>query len=185
MTNSTVVHAGVRRWSVDASHSEVGFSVRHLMISKVRGRFRTFSAAAQFDPERLEAGSVQVEIDVSSIDTRDEQRDAHLLSADFFDTEFHPSMTFVSTEIVPRGGSSYDIHGDLTIRGVTRPVTLRAEFTEAVPDPFGGVRIGVSASATINREEFGLTWNQALETGGVLVGENVEVHIDAQLAASD
>lgn len=185
MTHQTATQVGVRQWALDGSHSEIGFSVRHLMISTVRGNFTSFSGKAEFDPEQIENGSITVEIDPASIDTRDEQRDGHLRSADFFDAETYPVIRFVSSSIEPRGNGKYDVHGELTIKDVTRPVTLDATFTEVIPDPFGGTRIGVSASTTIDRKEFGLTWNQALETGGVMVGENVGITIDAQLVASE
>ena len=185
MTNQTLTQIGVRQWTLDPSHSEVGFSVRHMMISTVRGNFQNFSGTAEFDPESIETGSIQVEIDVSSIDTRDENRDGHLKSADFFDVESYPTITFRSTSVEARGNGAYNVHGELTIKGESRPVTLDASFTEVVPDPFGGTRIGVSASTEIDRKEFGLEWNQALETGGVLVGENVGITIDAQLVVSE
>ncbi len=185
MTNQTLTQIGVRQWTLDPSHSEVGFSVRHMMISTVRGNFQNFSGTAEFDPESIGTGSIQVEIDVSSIDTRDENRDGHLKSADFFDVESYPTITFRSTSVEARGNGAYNVHGELTIKGESRPVTLDASFTEVVPDPFGGTRIGVSASTQIDRKEFGLEWNQALETGGVLVGENVGITIDAQLVVSE
>jgi polyisoprenoid-binding protein YceI len=155
------------------------------MISRVRGNFTSFSGSARFDPENIEEGAITVEIDPASIDTRDEQRDGHLRSADFFDAETYPAVRFVSSTIESRGNGKYQVNGDLTIRDVTRPVALDATFTEVIPDPFGGTRIGVSASTSIDRKEFGLTWNQALETGGVMVGENVDITIDAQLVVTE
>jgi polyisoprenoid-binding protein YceI len=185
MSQNTLTQVGVRQWNIDPSHSEVAFSVRHMMISTVRGNFTSFSGVAEFDPEAIEQGSISVEIDVASIDTRDEQRDGHLRSADFLDAETYPHLTFKSTSVEPKGNGEYFVHGDLTIRNVSRPVTLNAAFTEVVPDPFGGTRIGVSANTEIDRKEFDLTWNQALETGGVLVGENVGITINAQLVISE
>lgn len=185
MTQQTNTHVGVRQWGIDGSHSEVTFSVRHLMISTVRGGFTSFSGTAEFDPDAIENGSIAVEIDGSSIDTRDEQRDGHLRSADFFDAESYPVLRFASTSVEPRGNGTYAVHGELTIRDVTRPVTLDADFTEVISDPFGGTRLGISASTEIDRKEFGLTWNQALETGGVMVGEKVGISIDAQLVVSE
>jgi polyisoprenoid-binding protein YceI len=185
VTNQTLTQVGVRQWTLDPSHSEIGFSVRHMMISKVRGNFASFSGTAEFDPEAIEQGSIAVQIEAASIDTRDENRDGHLRSADFLDVETYPALTFRSTSVEPRGDGRYDVHGELTIRDVAKPVTLDASFTEVVPDPFGGTRIGVSASTEIDRKEFGLAWNQALETGGVLVGENVGITIDAQLVISE
>lgn len=184
MAEQTITDIGLRQWTIDPSHSEIGFSVRHLMISTVRGHFENFSGTAEFDPNDIEAGSIEVEIDASSINTRDEQRDGHLRSSDFLDVETHPTLMFASRSVEHSGGNNYSISGDLTIKGETRPVTLKTEFTDVVPDPFGGTRIGVSARAEVDRTEFGLTWNQALETGGVLVGEKINITIDAQLVVS-
>lgn len=184
MTSQTQTQTGVQQWTIDPAHSEITFSVRHLMISTVRGNFTSFSATATFDPQEIENGSIEVEIDAASIDTRDQQRDGHLRSADFLDAETYPSLRFVSRSVEHESNGRYSIAGDLTIKDVTRPVTLDAEFTEVVPDPFGGTRIGVSAATDIDRTEFGLTWNQALETGGVAVGEAVKIQIDAQLVMS-
>lgn len=181
---SSQTQTGVRQWVIDPSHSEITFSVRHLMILTVRGNFTSFNGAARFDPYEIENGSIEVEIESASIDTRDEQRDGHLRSADFLDVETYPVIRFVSRSVERQGNGRYSIAGDLTIRDVTRPATLDAEFTEVVPDPFGGTRLGVSAATEIDRTEFGLTWNQALETGGVLVGESVNIQIDAQLVVS-
>ena len=126
-----------------------------------------------------------MQIDASSIDTRDENRDGHLRSADFLDVETFPALTFTSTSVQSRGNGEYDVHGDLTVRDVTRPVTLKTSFTDVIADPFGGSRLGVSAKTEIDRKEFSLTWNQALEAGGVLVGENVGITIDAQLVVNE
>jgi polyisoprenoid-binding protein YceI len=185
VTQNTLTQTGVRTWAIDSSHSEVAFSVRHMMISTVRGGFTGFSGTARFDPEEIENGSVEVEIDAATINTRDETRDGHLRSGDFLDVETYPTLRFTSTSVEPRGNGRYDVHGELTIKDVTHPVTLQTTFTDVVPDPFGGTRIGISASGQIDRKEFGLTWNQALETGGVLVGENIGITIDAQLVVSE
>src|SRR5687767_6423477 len=156
-------------YAIDASHSGVEFSVRHLGLSKVRGRFPSFSGEITIAEEPT-ASSVEVSIDIASVDTRDEGRDTHLRSADFFDAEQFPAMTFRSTGVRP-AGSEWKVDGELTIRGTTRPVVLDVEFEGSATDPWGNDRIGFSASAEVNREDFGLTWNQALETGGVLVGK--------------
>lgn len=185
MAQQMNTQVGVRQWSIDGSHSEVGFSVRHMMISTVRGNFTSFSGTAEFDPQNIEEGSITVQIDASSIDTRDENRDGHLRSADFLDVETFPALTFTSTSVQSRGNGEYDVHGDLTVRDVTRPVTLKTSFTDVIADPFGGTRIGVSAKTEIDRKEFALTWNQAMEAGGVLVGENVGITIDAQLVVNE
>ncbi len=181
---NTATQIGVRQWLVDSAHSEIGFSVTHLMISRVRGNFSDFSGTASFDPDNLEHGSIEVEIDAASIDTRDEDRDGHLRSEDFFDVEQYPVIRFASTSVEPVGSGGYNVHGELTIKGETRPVTLNAKFSEPVPDPFGGTRIGASAETKVNRSDFGLTWNQALETGGVLVGDEISISINAQLVLS-
>ncbi len=167
-------------WSVDFIHSSVGFSVRHMVISKVHGRFDKWSAALDIDTENLAGSSVAVEIDVASIDTKEEKRDGHLKSADFFDAEHHPKLVFKSTK-VEKSGDELQITGDLTIRGTTKSVVLAAEYAGRAKDPWGGERIGFSAHTKINRKDFGLAWNQALETGGVLVGEAVEIAIDLEL----
>ncbi len=185
MTQQTATQVRVRQWTIDPSHSEIGFSVRHLMISTVRGSFTSFSGLAEFDPEAIQEGSINVEIDPSSIDTRDENRDGHLRSADFFDVESYPAIRFASTSIEPHGDGRYAVHGELTIKDVTRPVVLDTALTDVISDPFGGARLGVSGSTEIDRKEFGLTWNQALEAGGVMVGEKVGITIDAQLVVAD
>lgn len=181
MTNQTLTRTGTRQWSIDQSHSEVGFSVRHLMIATVRGRFDSVTGSATFDPENIESGAIEVEIDAASVNTRESTRDGHLRSADFFDVENYPTIRFESRLVEHSRGNRYRIDGMLTIRNVTRPVTLEAEFTDAIADPFGGTRVGVTAGAEIDRTEFGLTYNQALETGGVLVGEKVKITIEAEL----
>lgn len=184
MNNQAAIQTGLRQWAIDPAHSEIAFSVRHMMISTVRGHFTGVRGTAEFDPEDIESGSVSVEIDTDSIDTREETRDGHLRSADFLDVETYPTITFESRTVESAGGNRYRITGDLTIRGTTRPVTLDAEFSDVVPDPFGGTRLAISASTRINRADFGLSWNQALETGGVLVSENVDIEINGQLVAS-
>ncbi len=165
-------------FALDPAHSHVAFSVRHMM-GKVRGRFASFSGTVTIADEPV-ASSVDVAIDVGSIDTGDEQRDGHLRSPDFFDTESYPNMTYRSTGLTPKGDGRYRVEGDLTIKGVTRPVPLDLTFEGVGVDPWGNQRLGFSATAEIDREEFGLTWNQALETGGLLVGKKVAIEIEAQ-----
>ena len=167
-------------WSIDPSHTTVEFSVKHLMISTVRGHFGAVSGTIVLDEENPSASSVTAEIDVTSIDTRQEQRDAHLRSADFFDVENFPAITFQSTGIEARGGGRYDVHGDLTIRGVTRPVVLETSDEGRGGDPWGGQRAAFSATTKVDRREFGLTGNQALETGGVLVGNDIKISLEVQ-----
>ena len=166
-------------YGLDASHSQVGFAVRHVMVSKTRGRFSDFAGTIEIGENPLES-SVAVTIQTASIDTRDEQRDGHLRSGDFFDAEAWPTMTYQSRSVRQVGDGRYVVEGDLTIKGVTKPVPLELTFEGGASDPWGGVRIGFSAKAEIDREAFGMTWNQALETGGVLVGKKVSIEIEAE-----
>jgi polyisoprenoid-binding protein YceI len=180
-TSVTPAPVPAGRFVLDAAHSNVGFSVRHMMISNVRGQFGKVSGEATFDPARPEQTRLSVTIDVASIDTREEKRDAHLRSADFFDAEAHPQITFVS-RAVRRADEGLQVVGDLTIRGTTREVTLAVEeITPEHTDPWGGRRIGATARGKIRRSEFGMRWNAALEAGGVLVGDEVKLEIEAQL----
>ncbi len=165
---------------LDPSHSEVTFSVRHMMISKVRGTFGVKSATLTAPENPLET-KVEASVDVTSVDTNDEGRDQHLRSGDFFDTENFPTMDFVSTGARAENGELY-VDGDLTIRGITKPVTFEVDFGGFGSDPWGNYKAGASAKAVINREDFGLTWNAALETGGVLVGKDVTINLDLQAA---
>lgn len=168
-------------WNIDASHSTVGFTIRHLVISKVRGRFTQFSGSATLgDNGGPEGGSVKAEVQIASIDTAEPKRDGHLKSADFFDAEKFPTMTFESTKVVAKG-AEFELHGKLTIKGNTKDVVLHGENLGGAKDPWGNQRAVFSAKTSISRGEFGLTWNQALETGGVLVGDKVDIEIDVQL----
>jgi polyisoprenoid-binding protein YceI len=166
-------------YTLDTSHSEVGFAVRHVMVSKTRGRFSDFAGTVEIGENPLDS-SVSVTIQTASIDTRDEQRDGHLRSGDFFDSEAWPTMTYQSRSVRQVGEGRYAVDGDLTIKGVTKPVPLEVSFEGGATDPWGAIRIGFSAKAELNREDFGLTWNQALETGGVLVGKKVTIEIEAE-----
>ncbi|HZU92986.1 MAG TPA: YceI family protein [Microbacterium sp.] len=170
-------------WTLDPAHSEVTFSVRHMMISKVRGTFGVKSATLVAPENPLDA-TVTASVDVASIDTNDENRDAHLRSADFFDTDEYPTMEFVSTRTRVEGGD-FLVGGDLSIRGVTKPVTFEFDFGGFGQDPYGNYKAGASATTVINREDFGLTWNAALETGGVLVGKDVTITLDLQGSLQD
>lgn len=165
-------------YELDPAHSEVGFEVRHMMISKVRGHFAVKSATIVLPENPLDA-TVEATVDVASIDTKDEGRDAHLRSEDFFDVEKYPTSTFKSTRVRHEDGE-FLVDGDLTIKDVTKPVTFELEFGGFGTDPWGNYKGGATATATINREEFGLTWNAALETGGVLVGKDVKITLDIQ-----
>jgi polyisoprenoid-binding protein YceI len=165
-------------WTIDPLHSEVGFSVRHMMVSKVRGKFAKFSGELVTAENPL-ASSVTAEIDLSSIETGAEQRDAHLRSPDFFDTENHPVMTYRSTGIRAKG-DGYVLDGELTLKGVTRQVPLALEINGFGRDPYGGTRAGFTATAEINRQDFGVNWNAALETGGVVVSDKVNIHLEIE-----
>jgi polyisoprenoid-binding protein YceI len=166
-------------YEIDGSHSNVDFLVRHLMISKVRGRFNSFTGAFTV-AEVPEDSSVEVTIDATSISTDDEQRDGHLRGADFFDTEQYPTLTFESTGVEAVKGDHWKVTGDLTIKGVSKPVVLDVEFEGAQTDPWGGARVGFTASTEIDREDWGLSWNQALETGGVLVGKKIKIELGVE-----
>jgi polyisoprenoid-binding protein YceI len=165
-------------WDIDAVHSEVGFSVRHMMVSKVRGKFGKFAGQIVTGPDLL-SSSVTAEIDLSSIETGSEQRDGHLRSPDFFDTENHPQMTYRSTG-VRADGEDYLVDGELTLKGVTKNVPLKLEVNGFGPDPFGGTRAGFTATGHINRSEFGITYNAAIEGGGVVVADRVEIHLEIE-----
>jgi polyisoprenoid-binding protein YceI len=166
-------------YQLDVSHSSVAFSVRHLMVSKTKGRFADFAGIVTIADDPLES-SVEVEIQASSIDTRDETRDGHLRSGDFFDTEAFPTITYRSTSVAPSGKGSWAVEGDLTVRGITRSVPLTVTFEGGALDPWGNARIGFEAHTELDREAFGLVWNQALESGGVLVGKAVKIDIEAE-----
>ena len=173
-TDITSLPAGT--WTVDPAHTEVGFVARHLMVTKVRGSFTGVSGTVVAgDP--ITASTVEVSVDISTVDTRSADRDAHLKSGDFFDVESFPTMTFKSTSF-----TGDELVGDLTIKGVTKPVTFDLEFDGVATDPWGNTKAGFVASTTVNREDFGLTWNAALETGGFLVGKTVTIDLEVELA---
>jgi polyisoprenoid-binding protein YceI len=166
-------------WTLDMSHSEIGFSVRHAGISKVRGRFNEASAEARVRDSLADA-SLHATVKTASFDSGDSNRDGHVRGPDFFDVENYPEMTFRATSV--RGeGEDYVLTGDLTIRGVTKPVDLEVEFTGVAVDPYGATRAGFSAEADISRKEFGLTWNAALEAGGLLVSDKVKINVEAAM----
>ena len=166
-------------YAIDASHSHAGFQVRHLMVSKVRGAFSGVSGSVEVADD-ITASTVRVEIDPATIDTRDAGRDEHLRSADFFGTDEFGSITYTSTGL-RRDGGHWVLDGDLTIKGVAKPVSLDVEFLGAVTDPWGGSRLGFTAGGELDREDWGLNWNQALETGGVVVGKKATLEIEAEL----
>jgi polyisoprenoid-binding protein YceI len=167
-------------WQVDGAHSAVNLTVRHMVISKVRGRFAKWNAKLALDTGDLSRSSVEVEIDAASIDTGVADRDAHLRSADFLDAAKHPAITYRSKRVEAVSGDRLRVVGDLTIRGTAREVVLDVEYGGQGKDPWGNPRAGFTASASINRKDFGLTWNQALETGGVLVADRVDIEIELQ-----
>jgi polyisoprenoid-binding protein YceI len=170
------------QWQIDPAHSAAHFSVRHLMISNVRGEFSKLSGNVSTDPADLTKSTVEVSLETASINTREAQRDEHLRSADFFDVANHPAITFRSNRIAAAGPEHFKLTGDLTIRGVTREVTFNVEGpTPAVKDPWGNVRAGITATTKINRKDFGLVWNALVEGGGVMVGDEVSITIEAEL----
>jgi polyisoprenoid-binding protein YceI len=166
-------------WNVDPSHTVIGFTARHLMISKVRGRFTSFTGSVTIAEDPLQS-TVEATVDLGSVTTGDEARDGHLKSGDFFDVENHPTMTFRSTGI-KADGDDFLLTGDLTVAGKTRSVDFELEFDGVTQDPWGGTRAGFSAETEISRKDWELTWNVALETGGVLVGDKVKIELDAEL----
>ena len=168
------------RWEIDSSHSSVHFSVRHLVIAKVRGTFARWTGTVQVPAGDFSKATVDVTIDASSIDTGVAQRDAHLKSPDFFDVEKYPELRFVGKRVQPRSGRDIEVVGDLTIRGVTREVVLRVEQHGQAKDPWGNVRAAFTAKTSIDRKDFGLTWNQLLESGGVMVGDRVEIEAEIE-----
>ncbi len=172
-------------WHIDTDHSLIAFSVRHMMISKVRGRFERFGGAIDFRPDALEQSSVNIEIDAASISTRSEQRDTHLKSPDFLNVDEYPTIAFRSKRVKLTSENEGQIVGDLTIRGITNEVVLDAEYAGTVKSPWGAESAGFSATATLNRHDWGASWNVVLEAGGVLVGEQVKVEIELELVKQE
>ncbi|MFS8524781.1 MAG: YceI family protein [Limnochordales bacterium] len=169
-------------WTIDPSHTIVEFGIRHLMITTVKGRFGGVEGTIKGNPDDWTDAEVEVKIDAASVDTRNEDRDNHLRSADFFEVEKYPHLTYKSTKVTKTGENSYTIEGELTIRDVTKPVTLEAEYLGKAVDPWGNEKIGFSAKAKVNRKDFGLTWNAPLEAGGFLVGDEVTIELEVQAA---
>ena len=177
-TGTTIPGYVAGTWTIDAVHSEVGFSVRHMMVSKVRGKFGKF-AGELVTGENVFDSSVTAEIDLASIDTGSEQRDGHLRSPDFFDTDNNPQMTYRSTGLRADGGD-YVLEGELTLRGITRSVPLKLEVNGFGPDPYGGTRVGFTATGQLNRSDFGVTYNAVIEGGGVMVSDKVDLHLEIE-----
>ena len=165
-------------YAIDPSHSRIGFVARHAMVTKVRGSFNEFAGTGSFDADNPAASRVELTIQAASIDTRNATRDAHLRSNDFFDMENHPEIRFVSTAVEPVDADNYQVTGDLTIRGVTRPVTVDLEYTGTAVDPYGNRRVGFEGRTTVDRKDWGINWNAALDAGGVLVGEKVVLEFE-------
>jgi polyisoprenoid-binding protein YceI len=165
-------------YTLDSSHTRIGFSARHAMVTKVRGSFNDIAGGGYFDAEDPTRSHLEVTIQAASIDTRNADRDAHLRSNDFFDMENHPEIRFVSTAVEPVDDTTYRVTGDLAMRGVTKPITIDLEFTGSAVDPFGNTRIGLEGQVTVNRKDWGITWNAALEAGGVLVSEKATLEFE-------
>jgi polyisoprenoid-binding protein YceI len=166
-------------WNIDPQHTSVEFAVRHMVVSTVRGRFDDFTVDADIDADNLSATRGTVAVKTASVNTREDQRDAHLRSPDFFDAETYPDMKYTITRVEGSGGD-YAITGDLTIKDITREVTLQADVTGPVVDPWGGTRLGLSATGKLNRKDYALTWNVVTEAGGLLVGDDVKLSIEAE-----
>ncbi|ANU15067.1 hypothetical protein B481_3002 [Planococcus halocryophilus Or1] len=169
----------MKKWTVDTAHSEIGFSVKHMMISKVRGTFTSYEATIEANEEDLQGALIDFKIDVASISTKNNDRDNHLRSADFFDAEQFPHITFKANEIVKKG-DEYTMTGDLTMKDVTHPVTFDVEYNGKGTNPWGVEVVAYNVDGKVTRKDFGLTWNQALETGGVMVGEDIKIHLEVQ-----
>src|SRR3954453_5488247 len=181
MSTLAIPQTAASTWNLDAAHSVAEFKVKHMMISNVKGQFTKLTGALHFDEQDITKTTVEASIEATSIHTRDDQRDAHLKSADFFDVEKFPTLSFKSTRVSPAGNGELSAEGDLTIHGVTRNVKFAVEGpTSPAKDPWGNTRIAILATAKINRKDFGLTYNAVLETGGILVGEEVTITLDAQ-----
>ena len=171
-------------YALDPTHTRLGFVARHAMVTKVRGSFNEFEGTAHLDFSDPTRSAVQLTIQVASVDTRQPQRDEHLRTNDFFDVAQHPTITFTSTGVEPAGGDDFVLHGDLTIKGVTKPVAVEFAFTGAAKDPFGNERVGFEGTTAIDRSDFGVTFNAALETGGVLVSEKVVLEFEVSAVKS-
>jgi polyisoprenoid-binding protein YceI len=175
--------AAATTYTIDPVHSSVEFSVRHMMLSKVRGVFRSVAGTVTIDPSDVRPTAVSAEIEIASLDTRDAQRDTHLKSEDFLHAEAHSHIRFTSTSVTPKDGHRSEIAGNLEIRGTTQPVVLETEFIGRTTDPWGNDRIAFEASTRISRKAFGLTWNQVLETGAVIVGDEIDIELQIQAVA--
>ncbi|OPA79382.1 hypothetical protein BVG16_09885 [Paenibacillus selenitireducens] len=170
------------KWAVDVAHSSIDFTIKHMMIAKVKGSFHTFEAQIVADPEDLTTAKINFNVDLGSVDTRNNDRDNHLRSADFFDIANNPTLNFESSQIIKVSDDEYDVTGAVTLHGVTRFETFRASFEGAGKDPWGNTKVGFSATGALKRSDYGLTYNAVLETGGVLIGDEVKVFIEIEAA---
>jgi len=169
------------KWAIDPTHSEIGFKVKHMMFTNVSGKFETYDAAITTEGDDFTTAEISFSADIASINTNNTDRDNHLKSGDFFDAENNPKLTFVSTSVTKINDDEYELAGDLTLHGITKNVKLPAEYSGLMKDPWGNTKAGLNISGKINRKDWGLNWNSALETGGVLVGEDVKLNIELQL----
>lgn len=167
-------------WSIDPTHSEIGFKVKHMMFTNVSGKFNAFVATIENEDDNFETSKINFSAETASVDTNNTDRDGHLRSAEFFEADVYPKLSFVSTSIKKKSNKDYEIHGDLTIKNVTKNIVLETEYSGLMTDPWGNTKAGLSLTGKINRKDFGLTWNAALETGGVLVGEEIKLASEIQ-----
>lgn len=179
-TTSTGLAAVTGTWAIDPTHSTIAFSARHAMVAKVRGTFSEFEGTLVLDGENPAASKADLTIQAASIDTKTADRDAHLKSPDFLDVEAFPTLTFTTTSVQHTGGNDFALVGDLTIHGVTKPVTIAVELVGVNADPWGGTRVGLEGKTEISRKDFGLTWNVAIEGGGILVGDSIKIELDVE-----
>ncbi len=180
-----VIPVKAQSWQVDKAHSSVGFTVQHLVISKVKGYFRDYDATVDFDGKNLDKASVKATVQMASIDTENERRDNHLRSSDFFDVENFPTMTFVSKKIIPGEGNKFAMVGDLTIRDKTKEVSFDGQLNGVITDPRGNKRAGLVATTTINRQDFGVAWDNKLQDGSLVAGNNVDIELDIEMVEKE
>lgn len=172
--------ARAEKWEIDVAHSSVGFSVRHMVVTKTHGKFNEFTGYIDFDGENIEKGSVEITAQIASIDTDNKKRDDHLRSPEFFDAEKFPTMTFKSKKVIKGSGSEFKLEGDLTIKDVTKEVTFDCEFNGVINDPMGNTRAGFSAVVKINRQDFNVKWSKSLDAGGLVVGDEVKISLEIE-----